>query len=56
MYERRTSKQNSCWNSSTNNLNMILPKLVITDIDGVWTDAGMYYDQEGNELKKILHY
>ena len=53
MYERRTSKQNSCWNSSTNNLNMILPKLVITDIDGVWTDAGMYYDQEGNELKKF---
>ena len=32
---------------------MILPKLVITDIDGVWTDAGMYYDQEGNELKKF---
>ena len=20
-------------------------KLVITDIDGVWTDGGMYYDQ-----------
>lgn len=32
---------------------MILPKLVLTDIDGVWTDAGMYYDQKGNELKKF---
>ena len=21
-----------------------LPKLVLTDIDGVWTDGGMYYD------------
>lgn len=26
-------------------------KLVITDIDGVWTDGGMYYDETGNELK-----
>ena len=32
---------------------MIIPKLVITDIDGVWTDGGMYYDQTGNELKKF---
>ena len=32
---------------------MILPKLVITDIDGVWTDGGMYYDNKGNELKKF---
>ncbi len=28
-------------------------KLVITDIDGVWTDGGMYYDDKGNELKKF---
>ncbi len=28
-------------------------KLVITDIDGVWTDGGMYYDETGNELKKF---
>lgn len=28
-------------------------KLVLTDIDGVWTDAGMYYDQTGNEWKKF---
>ena len=28
-------------------------KLFITDIDGVWTDGGMYYDQTGNELKKF---
>ena len=32
---------------------MSLPKLVLTDIDGVWTDAGMYYDNVGNELKKF---
>lgn len=32
---------------------MKIPKLVLTDIDGVWTDGGMYYDQHGNELKKF---
>jgi 3-deoxy-D-manno-octulosonate 8-phosphate phosphatase (KDO 8-P phosphatase) len=32
---------------------MALPKIVFTDIDGVWTDGGMYYDQTGNELKKF---
>jgi 3-deoxy-D-manno-octulosonate 8-phosphate phosphatase (KDO 8-P phosphatase) len=32
---------------------MNLPKIILTDIDGVWTDAGMYYDQKGNELKKF---
>ncbi len=31
----------------------MLPKLVITDIDGVWTDGGMYYDDLGNEFKKF---
>ncbi len=31
-------------------------KLVITDIDGVWTDGGMYYDQTGNEWKKFNTY
>ena len=31
----------------------MLPKLIITDIDGVWTDGGMYYDQSGNEWKKF---
>ena len=30
-----------------------MPKLVLTDIDGVWTDGGMYYDQTGNEWKKF---
>lgn len=32
---------------------MDLPKLILTDIDGVWTDGGMYYDQTGNEWKKF---
>lgn len=31
----------------------MLPKLIVTDIDGVWTDGGMYYDQSGNEWKKF---
>lgn len=28
-------------------------KLVATDVDGVWTDGGLYYDKDGNELKKF---
>ncbi len=35
---------------------MTLPKLILTDIDGVWTDGGMYYDQMGNEWKKFNTY
>lgn len=35
---------------------MKLPKLILTDIDGVWTDGGMYYDQTGNEWKKFNTY
>jgi 3-deoxy-D-glycero-D-galacto-nononate 9-phosphatase len=35
---------------------MIKIKLVITDIDGVWTDGSMYYDQTGNEWKKFSTY
>lgn len=31
----------------------MLPKLVITDIDGVWTDGSMYYDQTDNEFKRF---
>ena len=31
----------------------MIPKLFITDIDGVWTDSGMYYDQTNNEWKKF---
>ncbi|MBQ4913417.1 HAD-IIIA family hydrolase [Maribacter sp. MMG018] len=34
----------------------MLPKLVLTDIDGVWTDGGMYYDEKGNEFKKFNTY
>lgn len=37
-------------------INKKLPKLILTDIDGVWTDGGMYYDQEGVELKKFHTY
>lgn len=28
-------------------------KLVLTDVDGVLTDAGMYYSEKGDELKKF---
>lgn len=33
-----------------------LPKLILTDIDGVWTDGGMYYDGTNIELKKFHTY
>jgi len=33
--------------------NQKMIKLFITDIDGVWTDGGMYYDKEDNEWKKF---
>lgn len=32
---------------------MALPKLVITDIDGVMTDGGMYYTAEGDIMKRF---
>ena len=32
---------------------MRLPKLILSDIDGVWTDGGMYYDAMDIELKKF---
>lgn len=35
---------------------MILPKLILTDIDGVWTDGGMYYDANVTELKRFNTY
>ena len=31
----------------------MLPKLVITDIDGVWTDGGMYYTTGGDVMKRF---
>ena len=37
-------------------IDIMLPKLILTDIDGVWTDGGMYYDQTGNEWKKFHTY
>lgn len=37
-------------------MNNNLPKLFLTDIDGVWTDGGMYYDATGIELKKFNTY
>ena len=33
-----------------------LPKLFLTDIDGVWTDGGMYYDVTDVQLKKFNTY
>ena len=37
-------------------LNNMLPKLVLTDIDGVWTDGGMYYGENGEEFKRFSTY
>jgi 3-deoxy-D-glycero-D-galacto-nononate 9-phosphatase len=33
-----------------------LPKLIATDIDGVWTDGGMYYTESGDEFKQFNTY
>jgi YrbI family 3-deoxy-D-manno-octulosonate 8-phosphate phosphatase len=33
-----------------------LPKLIATDIDGVWTDGGMYYSESGEETKRFHTY
>lgn len=35
---------------------MALPKLILTDIDGVWTDGGMYYDAADVEMKRFNTY
>jgi 3-deoxy-D-glycero-D-galacto-nononate 9-phosphatase len=35
---------------------MRLPKLILTDIDGVWTDGGMYYDATNVEMKRFHTY
>jgi len=35
---------------------MVLPKLIVTDIDGVWTDGGMYYTESGDEFKRFNTY
>ena len=37
-----------------NNLNEI--KLVLTDIDGVWTDSKFYYDENGFAFKSFSTY
>ena len=41
--------------SSSNKLKKkcILIKLVITDVDGVLTDGGMYYSDKGDIMKKF---
>lgn len=31
----------------------MLPKIVFTDIDGVWTDGGMYYTENGDVMKRF---
>ncbi len=30
-----------------------LPKLIVTDIDGVWTDGSMYYSAEGDVMRRF---
>lgn len=50
----------SCWrickNYTKQRMKKDLPKLILTDIDGVWTDGGMYYDSTNMELKKFNTY
>lgn len=41
-----------------NNDSEILKKteIIISDVDGIWTDGGMYYSENGDELKKFSVY
>jgi len=41
-------------NNKKYNINNI--KIVLTDVDGVLTDAGMYYSENGDEIKKFCVY
>ena len=34
----------------------MFPRLVMTDIDGVWTGGGMYYSESGDEAKRFNTY
>ena len=31
-------------------------EIIISDVDGIWTDGGMYYSNNGDELKKFSVY
>ena len=33
-----------------------LPKLILSDIDGVWTDGSMYYTEAGDAMKRFHTY
>ena len=41
-------------NNKKSNINNI--KIVLSDVDGVLTDAGMYYSENGDEIKKFCVY
>ncbi len=36
-----------------NNISIKKIKLVVVDVDGTLTDSGIYYDENGNEIKKF---
>lgn len=44
---------NRCSLQKTNNLEMPEVKMFLTDCDGCLTDGGMYYSEQGDELKKF---
>ena len=49
--ERLLLSRKNANNSPKNNLNNV--KLLVTDVDGVLTDCGMYYTEKGDEIKKF---
>jgi N-acylneuraminate cytidylyltransferase len=58
-----SSKTNYIYFSFFNNLEIATkakkrknPKLFLSDVDGVLTDAGMYYTENGDEIKKFSTY
>jgi len=46
-------KRNRCKESMGQNIDFKRINLLICDVDGVLTDAGMYYSRNGDELKKF---
>lgn len=55
MKENKKKYENGAWSekSSLSKEQMLKIKYLVIDVDGTMTDAGIYYDEHGNELKKF---
>ncbi len=46
-------KSVACFSTNSKNMDLSRIKMILTDVDGVLTDAGMYYSETGDESKKF---